>query len=291
MSETFDAALRRGAAELAKAGIENAAGDARALTLWAAGIDAARLTEVLRDAMPNSARQTYDAALVKRAGRIPVSHIIGGRLFWGRWFEVTSDVLDPRPETEIMIARALDLRPPACVLELGVGSGCILGTLLAERPGAKGVGVDISPDALTIALRNLNQLGVSDRAELKTGDWLAGIEGPFDLVLCNPPYIAEAEMQDLLPEVFGHEPHIALSPGGDGLAPYRMIAPELQRVLAPGGAALFEIGPTQATAVADIFAAAGWGRPEMLKDFDGRDRCLHFSDPAQSNPAERVADN
>ncbi len=276
MSETFDAALRRGAAELTKAGIENAASDARALALWAAGMDAARLTAMLRDEMPEPSRTVYNSALEKRAGRIPVSHIVGGRLFWGRWFEVSADVLDPRPETEIMIARALDMTPPAHVLELGVGSGCILGTILAERPGATGVGVDISPKALAIARRNLTQLGVVESAELKIGDWLAGIEGAFDLVLCNPPYIAAAEMQDLSPEVFGHEPHIALSPGGDGLAPYRVIAPDLARVLAPGGAAMFEIGPTQAADVADIFSASGWAPPEVLKDFDGRDRCLVF---------------
>lgn len=278
MSETFDAALRRGAAELTAAGIENAAGDARALALWAADIDAAQLMSMLRDEMPDIARQRYAAALARRAGRIPVSHIIGGRLFWGRWFQVTADVLDPRPETEIMIARALDLPPPARVLELGVGSACILATVLAERPDAQGVGVDISPAALKIARYNLSQLGVDDRAELREGDWLAGVDGPFDMILCNPPYIAEDEMQDLSPEVFGHEPHQALSPGGDGLASYRAIAPELSRVLETGGAALFEIGPTQAAAVSAIFAGAGWAPPEVLKDFDGRDRCLLFSE-------------
>lgn len=277
MRETFDAALRRGAAALAKAGIVNAAGDARALAIWAAGVDAARLTAILRDDMPGAARLAFDAALQKRAGRIPVSHIVGGRLFWGRWFDVTADVLDPRPETEIMIARALDLPPPNRVLELGVGSGCILATILAERPGATGVGVDISQEALQVAAGNLSRSGVAGRAELKVGDWLQGIEGPFDLVLCNPPYIAAAEMKDLSPEVFNNEPHIALSPGGDGLAPYRMIAPGLRSVLAKKGAALFEIGPTQAVEVADIFAAEGWPRPEVLKDFDGRDRCLMFS--------------
>ncbi len=276
MSETFDAALRRGADELSKAGIDNAAGDARALALWAARLDAARLTAILRDEMPDAARLAFDAALAKRAERIPVSHIIGGRLFWGRWFEVTADVLDPRPETEIMIARALDLPPPNRLLELGVGSGCILATILAERPGAAGVGVDISPEALKVAARNLDRAGVAGRAELRTGDWLQGVEGPFDLVLCNPPYIADSEMHDLSPEVFNNEPHIALTPGGDGLASYRMIAPKLRDVLARKGAALFEIGPTQAESVTAIFAAAGWSPPEVLKDFDGRDRCLMF---------------
>ena len=278
MSESFDAELRRGAAKLEAAGINGAAGDARALMLWAAGVDAVQVTAMLRDEAPEPVLARYNSALEKRAGRRPVSQIVGGRLFWGHWFEVTPDVLDPRPETEIMIARALVLPPPARVLELGVGSGCILGVILAERTDAIGFGVDISAAALAVAKRNLEQLGVSDRASLQAGDWLDGVEGAFDLILCNPPYIAEDEMADLSPEVRLHEPHLALTPGGDGLTPYRAIAPRLRQVLAPGGVALFEIGPTQAQPVADIFAAAGWGQPEVLHDFDGRDRCLVFSD-------------
>ena len=279
MSETYDAAIRRGAAALKEAGIDTAAGDARALMLWAAGTDAARLAAALRDAAPAEALAKFDRALVARAARRPVSHIVGGRLFWGRWFEVTPDVLDPRPETEIMIAHALGLPAPRRVLELGVGSACILGTVLAERPDASGVGVDASEASLAVARRNLDLLGVGDRAALMTGDWLNGVDGLFDLALCNPPYIAEKEMADLSPEVRQHEPHLALSPGGDGLDSYRAIAPHLSRVMAKGGAALFEIGPTQADAVAEIFARHGWPHPEVLQDFDGRDRCLHFADP------------
>lgn len=281
MSETFDAALRRGARVLQAAGIQAASGDARALMLWAGKIDAARLTMILRDQPPTDVLARYDQALVARAARRPVSHIIGGRLFWGRWFEVTPDVLDPRPETEIMVAHALGLPPPRRVLELGVGSGCILGAVLAERPEATGVGVDISESALAIARRNLDLLGVGGRAQLFCGDWLAGVDGAFDLILCNPPYIAADEMADLAPEVRCHEPNGALTPGGDGLDAYRAIAPQLGRVMARGAAALFEVGPTQADAVAAIFAEAGWPRPEVLKDFDDRDRCLRFADQGE----------
>lgn len=261
---------------LTDAGIDSAAVDARALIIWAAGLDAAGFAAALREAAPDEALVRYDAALSARAARRPVSHIIGGRLFWGRWFKVTADVLDPRPETEIMIARALQSSPPTRVLELGVGSGCILGTMLAERPDATGLGVDASEAALTIAAANLESLDVAGRAQLRKGDWLNGVEGQFDLILCNPPYIAEEDLADLSPEVRQHEPMLALSPGGDGLDAYRAIAPDLRRVAAPGGVALFEIGPTQAEAVIEIFRAEGWPRPEVLKDFDGRDRCLHF---------------
>ena len=276
MSETFDAALRRGAALLMDAGIDNAAGDARALLLWAANLDAAQLTALLRDDLPSEAREKFGQALALRTSHRPVSHIIGGRLFWGRWFDVTSDVLDPRPETEIMIAAALETPSPKRVLELGVGSACILCTILAERPEATGLGVDISTPALAVARRNLDNIGVSERAELKLGDWLSGVDGQFDLVLCNPPYIAAVEMSDLSPDVRLHEPHLALSPGGDGLASYRAIAPKLASVMAPGATAFFEIGPTQAKAVSAIFAAEGWSQPHVLKDFDGRNRCLQF---------------
>ena len=161
-----------------------------------------------------------------------------------------------------MIVRALALPHPKRVLELGVGSGCILGTVLAERHGATGLGIDISDAALSVAQRNLELLGVSERGSLQKGDWLAGITESYDLILCNPPYIAEDEMPDLSPEVRLHEPDMALSPGGDGLDSYRAIAPALRSVMASGGTALFEIGPTQATAVADIFAEFDRAKPE-----------------------------
>ena len=280
MSETYDAALRRGAARLAEAGIDSAMGDARALLAWAVDVSTTQLTGRLRDPAPEHSLLKFNAALNQRAGRSPVSHITGGRLFWGRWFEVTPDVLDPRPETEILIARALAAPSPGKVLDLGVGSACILGTVLAERPDAQGLGVDASAKALTIARRNLDLLGVSERSNLVVGDWLEGVSGHFDLVLCNPPYISETEMPGLSPEGFRHEPHMALTPGGDGLAPYRIIAPKLRGVLSATGAAMFEIGPTQAAAVTAIFARAGWAAPEILCDFDGRDRCLVFANHA-----------
>ncbi|MEX2519690.1 MAG: peptide chain release factor N(5)-glutamine methyltransferase [Paracoccaceae bacterium] len=220
------------------------------------------------------------AALAMRKGRAPLSHIVGGREFWGRWILVTPDVLDPRPETETLIAAALGrpetVRPPGRVLDLGVGSGAILGTVLAESPEATGVGVDASRAALAVAKRNMEALGVAARADLRLGDWFDGVEEGFDLILCNPPYIAEEEMAALSEEVRGHEPHLALTPGGDGLAAYRRIAPELAVFLRRRGRALFEIGPTQAEPVAKIFGAFGWPAPIIHRDMDGRDRCLEY---------------
>lgn len=275
MSETHAALLRRASAALGAAGIEGAARDAELLLRWAAGMDGAAFSVRRMEAASADATARFEEALERRLRREPVSHIVGAREFWGRRFEVNRDVLDPRPESETTIAAALR-RPGGRVLDLGVGSGCLLGAVLAERPGATGLGVDASEAALAVAARNLAALGLGERATLRKGDWLDGVEGRFDIVLCNPPYIAETEMAGLAPEVREHEPLMALTPGGDGLAPYRAIAPALAAVLAPGGTAFFEIGPTQAKDVTEIFAAAGWAPPRVHKDMDGRDRCLEF---------------
>lgn len=276
MSETHAAALARGAALLAKAGVDNAPRDAELLLRHATGLTGAALSARLTDEAEPETIAGYDEALARRAAREPLSHITGGREFWGRRFEVTADVLDPRPETETLIAAALDSPGWRRVLDLGVGSGCILLTLLAERPAADGLGIDASEAALAVAARNRAALGLERRAELRFGDWLENVDGRFDLITCNPPYIAADEMPGLSPEVAGHEPRMALTPGGDGLDAYRAVARRMARVLAPGGMALFEIGPAQAAAVAAIFAAAGWAAPDVLPDLDGRDRCLRF---------------
>ncbi|MEM8842625.1 MAG: peptide chain release factor N(5)-glutamine methyltransferase, partial [Pseudomonadota bacterium] len=202
----------------------------------------------------------------------PVSHIIGKRAFWGRDFRVNRDVLDPRPETETLIARALE-QPAARILDLGTGSGCLLLTLLAEWPAATGAGVDVSGRALDMALRNARNLGVEDRAQLVRGSWYAPVEGVFDLIIANPPYLSDQEMGEISPELH-HEPRLALSPGGDGLGAYRLIAADLFGYLAKNGRALFEIGTTQGPAVAEILKAAGLSRVSIYPDMDGRDRVV-----------------
>lgn len=268
------ALLRIGAAVLADAGIEAARGDARALLRWASGLSPTAFSISLRDAPGDAEAAAFHGAIAARALRRPVSHITGVRAFWGHDFRVTGDVLDPRPETEILVAAALDGPAPARILDLGVGSGCILLTLLAQWPGAGGVGVDASAHALVIAADNAARLGVAARADLRLGDWGAGVAGPFDLVVCNPPYIAEAEMQGLSPEVRDWEPRMALTPGGDGLDAYRAIAGDLPRLLAPGGRALLEVGAGRDGAVTALLAAAGLGAIRVHRDFDGRGRAV-----------------
>jgi release factor glutamine methyltransferase len=268
-------ALRAAAARLAAAGVEDAPRDARLLLRWAAGLEAATLATRLGEPMAGHEAARFAEAVARRAARVPLSHVTGRRAFWRYDFAVTPDVLDPRPETELLVAAALE-RPFVRVLDLGVGSGCVLLSLLAERTDATGLGVDASAAALAVAAKNAAALGVADRADLRLGDWLDGVTGPFDLVAANPPYLATAELACLAPEVLA-EPHAALDGGTDGLAPYRRIAADLDAVLAPGGRALLEIGPTQAESAADPFRAAGFGRIALRRDMDGRPRLLEIA--------------
>ena len=266
-------ALRAAIPPLAAAGVPGAARDARLLLAHAMGLDPDRLTLHLAEALDPAAAARFDAAVSARIARQPVSQITGQRLFWGRSFRVTRDVLDPRPETETLVAAALAV-PFARCLDLGTGSGAILITLLAERPQATGVGTDLSGAALGVAQGNAQALGVGARAEFLASDWFADVRGRFDLIVSNPPYIAEAEMPGLAPEVREWEPHLALTPGGDGLQPYRAIAAGLGAHLAPQGRLMVEIGPMQARDVTAIFDAAGLSGIRTLRDMDGRDRVI-----------------
>ena len=273
MTGTVAETLRAGAATLRAAGVEAPARDARLLMAAALGEPLDRLT--LREPEPaGAAAETFAAMVAARARRQPVAQITGERAFWGRRFRVTPEVLDPRPETETLIAAALAGPTPARILDLGTGSGAILVTLLAEWPAARGLGTDASAAAIAVARDNARRHGVAARAEFRHTDWAEGVAGPFDLVVCNPPYIAEAELAALAPDVRAWEPHAALTPGLTGLEAYRCIAPELSRLLGPGGRALFEIGAGQGAAVPPIFAAEGLAVGPVLRDLDRRDRVI-----------------
>ncbi len=265
--------LREAVRTLQEAGVADAAGDARHLLAHAMGIDRARLTLHVNDPLETGIVLRFTRAVAARAARRPVSHLTGVRQFWGRNFTVTSDVLDPRPETECLVALALQ-KPFEKVLDLGSGSGCIALTLLAERPRTRGVCADISIAALDISRTTAAALGVADRVTFVAGDWCARIEGTFDLIVSNPPYIAAAEMAGLAPEVRCHEPHTALTDGADGLSAYRAILSQAPRVLTPGGRLLLEIGPAQAAAVCAIARATGFGQMTVHPDLDGRDRVI-----------------
>lgn len=278
MTPTLGQALAAATARLRAAGIDSPDRDARRLLAHAQGIAPDRLALHLGEPLADPA--ACEAALAARVARQPVSQIIGRRLFWGRAFRVTPDVLDPRPETETLVAEAL-AAPFARVLDLGTGSGCILLTLLAERKGATGLGVDLSAKALAVAEENAAKHGIS--AEFLVSDWFVSVPGRFDLIVANPPYIAADEMAGLAPEPRLWEPRMALTDEGDGLGAYRAIAAGASAHLAPGGRLLVEIGPTQGDRVSALFSAGGLGPARVLQDLDGRDRVV-ASAPAKPVP-------
>jgi release factor glutamine methyltransferase len=275
---TRAALLRGAAARLAEAGVPEPGRDARRLLRWASGLAPADFATALGEPPGPAEAERFRAAVEARAARRPVSQITGLRRFWGREFRVTPEVLDPRPETEALVAAALE-EPFSRVLDLGTGSGCILLTLLAERQEATGLGTDAGAAALAVARENAERLGLGARAEFREADWLDGVAGRFDLVVSNPPYVAEAEMAALAPEVRLHEPRAALTPGGDGLDAYRRIAAGLPRVLAPGARVLLETGPAQGPAVARLLARAGLLPGPIRADLDGRPRVVTAREP------------
>ncbi|WP_170338781.1 peptide chain release factor N(5)-glutamine methyltransferase [Ruegeria arenilitoris] len=260
-------------ARLRAAGVDDPARDARVLLAHAARIEASRVTLIAPEELSPEIAERYEQLVSLRAIRVPVSHLLGEREFYGRRFRVSRDVLDPRPETEALIEAALS-QPFDRVLDLGVGSGCILITLLAERTSATGLGVDLSEAACLQASANAVAHGVQDRAEIQRSDWFENIGGHFDLIVSNPPYIALDEMDGLSPEVREHEPRLALTDEADGLDAYRRIAAGAPDHLVPGGRLLVEIGPTQAQAVSALFDAAGLADIRVVPDLDGRDRVV-----------------
>jgi release factor glutamine methyltransferase len=266
-------ALRAAIPLLTAAGVPDAPRDGRLLLAHAMGIAADRLTLHSAEILSPDAARAFDAAVTARRARQPVSQITGQRMFWGRSFRVTPDVLDPRPETEGLIAEALS-QPFARMLDLGTGSGCVLLSCLMDIPVATGLGTDLSPKALDVARHNAQQLGLASRATFILSDWFQRVEGHFDLIVSNPPYIAQCEMSVLAPEVRDWEPHLALTPGGDGLDAYRAITRGARARLSLGGRLVVEIGPAQGAAVAAMFLAAGFDRVRVLPDMDGRDRVV-----------------
>ncbi len=265
-------------ARLRAAGVPDPARDARILLAHAAKVDAARVTLIAPEDIAPEIAERYDQLVALRAVRVPVSQLIGAREFYGRRFEISRDVLDPRPETETLIEAAL-AEPFSRVLDLGTGSGCILVTLLAEREAATGTGVDLSEAACLQASQNAVQHGVADRADIFRSDWFENVEGRFDLIVSNPPYLAASEMAGVQPELREHEPRMALTDEHDGLSVYRIIAAQAQQYLSAQGRVLVETGWTQGAAVAGFFREEGWAEVAILPDLNGRDRVVRASKP------------
>ena len=248
--------------------------DAELLMAHALGVER---QAVLLDPSRFTVPERFAELVARRMKREPVAYILGYRDFWTVRIGVGPGVLIPRPDSETLIEAAVShfgTNGPARILDLGTGPGTLLFAALSEWPAATGIGVDASAIALEYAKNNASALGLERRAELISGDWTANIAGPFDLILCNPPYIADTEA--LMPDVADHEPPGALFAGGDGLDDYRRIIPDLPRILAPQGAAILEIGATQHMLVKELAEAAGFV-VACRQDLAGRDRALSLT--------------
>jgi release factor glutamine methyltransferase len=231
-----------------------------------------------RQPLGSAAARVQEVAARRAAGE-PLSRIVGRREFWGLSLAISSQVLDPRPETETIVESALSILSdrrdePLRILDLGVGSGALLCALLTEFANARGVGVDISADAIEVALGNLDACGLSERAEIRVGDWTNGLEGPFDLIVANPPYIPASDLPRLPKEVRDFDPWLALNGGIDGLAAYRRILPGSRSLLDSGGWLLAEFGAEQAAMVRAMAEQSGFADPTIFKDLAGLDRVL-----------------
>ncbi|MEL6370814.1 MAG: peptide chain release factor N(5)-glutamine methyltransferase [Pseudomonadota bacterium] len=253
--------------------------DGRMIVRFVTGFTDAELIanghDLLRD---DQARQLEDA-LDRRGEGEPVAYILGEKEFFGRNFTVSRNVLIPRPESELIIEAGLralrDKRDPVDILDLGTGSGCLLATLLCECVGARGVGIDISLAALRVAESNLRALSVRDRAELVCGSWTDSLGAVFDLVVINAPYVPDTDRPTLSPSVLDFEPHSALFAGNDGLHAYRMLIPQLTRVLKEGGTCLFEIGGGQAPSMVSLIQQSfPGGKITSVNDLAGIPRTI-----------------
>jgi release factor glutamine methyltransferase len=278
MAYTLGLLVASAASALSAAGFEDARRQARRLIASALSLSQADLF-----GHPDQAVDEHQISRVRMMlGRIlkhePLSRIVGMREFWGLQFDLSSDTLEPRPETETVVEavlkRIFDQREPLRFLDLGTGTGCLLLALLSEFPKASGVGVDIAEQAVRTASRNAANLGISDRAFFFVGDWGAAVSGRFDAIVANPPYIATRDLALLPREVTCYDPLRALDGGADGLMAYRAIAGDLRRVLTANGIFVAEVGVDQAGAVAGIMMANGLVFDGTDKDLAGIARCV-----------------
>jgi release factor glutamine methyltransferase len=274
MSAVRDA-LARGAARLTEAGVDSARLDARLLLGFAMELAPENL--LVAQELTEEQRTLFDTLISRRENREPLAYIVGQKEFWSLDFEVGPGVLVPRPETETLIEEALrdfpDNDASLAVTDLGTGSGCLLIAFLESFPNASGLGVDRSAEALSWAARNVRRHGVGKRCVLSHQDWGA-IDQTFDVVFSNPPYVAEAEFEDVSPEIARYEPRGALVAGDDGLKAYRELAPLIAAHLRPGGRAYLEIGSIQGTPVTSVLERDGLTVVRIVADLAGHPRCV-----------------
>ena len=278
-TRTIAATRHRLAEQFRAAGIDSADVDARLLLAHALGLDRAALTMDGERALRADEAKAIDALAARRLRREPVSRILGSKEFWTLQFMVTPEVLVPRPETETVVEAALDALLPLKleklrILDIGTGSGALLLALLSELPNASGIGTDISAAALDVARANAQRNALAARCSFVVSDIAAGVEGAFDLIVSNPPYVASGDIATLAPEVRDYDPPLALDGGADGLDGYRAIARHVRPLLAPAGRLIVELGAGQERAVHALFTNAGLNVAAAKGDLAGIPRAL-----------------
>jgi release factor glutamine methyltransferase len=264
--------------ELKLSGIESASIEARILLTHSLNISDAIIIGYPETLVDSEYVDILKSKIKRRKSGEPISYIVGSREFWSLDFKVTPDTLIPRQESELLIDLALqnisDRRLPLSILDLGTGSGCLLLSLLSELPFATGIGIDISQPALDVAIDNAKTLNLSSRVSFQNRDWFEGMEGQFDLILSNPPYIKISQISDLETQIKDFEPVLALNGGDDGLEHYRRIGQGCAKKIATSGFLLLEIGANQAGDVSDILLKSGLSKVKIYKDFSNLERCI-----------------
>lgn len=275
---TVGAVLAAAAARLAAAGLAEPRREARLVLALALGVEPAALLGWPERVVASDAAGTIDRLVTRRAQGEPLSRLKGRREFWSLDFALSPETLDPRPDSETLIAAALDDiadRAAALrVVDFGTGTGCLLLALLSELPQARGIGIDIAPGAVAAAEDNAHRLGLGARTTFRLGSWESRIDGPADVILANPPYIPSSEIARLPPEVSGFDPILALDGGADGLFAYRALGPAIRALLQPLGRAYIEIGDGQAAQVTRIFVESRLRVAEVKRDLAGVERCV-----------------
>lgn len=281
---TLGGALQQATADLRRAGVEGAGDDARRLLAAALGLSTAQILARPERTLSPEEAESVGRCVARRVAREPVSRILGVRDFYGRSFAISPATLDPRPDSETLIAAVLELAAsegwlarPLRLLDVGTGSGCLLLTLLAELPGAAGVGTDTSVAALNVARANAQRLGLTDRAQWLAADALEAIRGEFDILISNPPYIPTRDIAGLDPEVRLYDPPSALDGGADGLRFFHRLLARMRHVVVDGWTVL-EVGHDQADAVAALLSSTGsaarTGNIRFYRDVAGKRRCV-----------------
>ena len=275
---TVGDALRRATQCLREAGVERPEGEARMLLEAISGRGRGQIIAFPEHALADRENADFEAAVMRRCAREPISRILGRREFWSLSFGLNAATLDPRPDSETLVTAVLgrmtDRDASLAILDLGTGTGCLLLALLSELPRAHGVGIDISDSALAAARENAAQLGCGARTEFRLGDWGREVAEAFDIVIANPPYIDSAAIDRLAPEVARYDPRLALDGGPDGLDAYRALLPQAKRLLKATGFAALEIGQGQGPEVRNLARAVGLHDWDSAADLAGIERIL-----------------